>query len=333
MQTILQFIGLFLLLILSFFGANYMLNGDIILSGGISLTLVILMYFLIEFLKKRKVQITKSKFSTGSILGWVLFAVLCIPSGLLIVHSLNVEINAKKDLQGYANNIVTKNQEIINLFQTENKQYISDTYLIARNALDSYVNSSNETVRDSIKTMLATRRFGIENLQEIDKNNFTNSAVALQSALEIRSGNFLDSVSDRSARVIENNAYLVENWSRLRVVTSLQELENMLEKNLNQLNKFLAAENYKTNVFSNPNDASNVVLAVLTDENNQLKIVKANSNLASFSELWRQYTPYGLIIPALIFFFLLILPYMLEKTAGTYVGGVDEPIEGDGYEI
>jgi len=333
MQTILQFIGLFLLLILSFFGANYMLNGDIILSGGISLTLVILMYFLIEFLKKRKVQITKSKFSTGSILGWVLFAVLCIPSGLLIVHALNVEINAKKDLQGYANNIVTKNQEIINLFQTENKQYISDTYLIARNALDSYVNSSNETVRDSIKTMLATRRFGIENLQEIDKNNFTNSAVALQSALEIRTEDMLDSVRVRSATVIENNAYLVENWSRLRVVTSLQELENMLEKNLNQLNKFLVAENYKTNVFSNPNDASNEVLAVLTDENNQLKIVKANSNLASFSELWGQYTPYGLIIPALIFFFLLILPYMLEKTAGTYVQKDDEEIDEGGIEI
>ncbi len=333
MQTILQFIGLFILLILSFFGANYMLNGDIILSGGISLTLVILMYFLIEFLKKRKVQITKSKFSTGSILGWVLFTVLCIPSGLLIVHALNVEINAKKYLQGYANNIVSKNQEVINLFQTENKQYISETYLIARNELESYVNSSNETVRDSIKTLLATSRFGIENLQEIDKTNFTNSAVALQSALEIRSGNLLDSVSDRSARVIENNAYLVENWSRLRVVTSLQELENMLEKNLNQLNKFLVNENYKTNIFSNPNDPSNEVLAVLTDENNQLKIVKANSNLASFSELWGQYKPYWLIIPVFIFFFLLLLPFMLEKTAGTYVGGDDEEIDKGGIEI
>lgn len=332
MQTILQFIGLFLLLILSFFGANYMLNGDIILSGGISLTLVILMYFLIEFLKKRKVQITKSKLSLGSILGWVIFAVLCIPSGLLIVHALNVEINAKKDLQGYANNIVSKNQEVVNLFQTENQQYISDTYLIARNALDSYVNTSNRKVQDSIKVMLSSERFGIENLQQIDKNNFTNSALALQSALEIRSENVLDSVKDRSETVINNNAYLVENWSRLRVVTSLQELENMLEKNLNQLNKFLVNENYKANVFSNPEETSDKVLDAITDETNQLKIVKANTNLASFSELWGQYTPYELVIPALIFFFLLILPYLLEKTAGIYVSK-DDDLEEGGIEI
>lgn len=333
MQTILQFIGLFLLLILSFFGANYMLKGDIILSGGISLILVILMYFLIEFLKKRKVQITKSKLSLGSILGWVIFAVLCIPSGLLILHALNIEINAKKDLQVYANNIVSKNQEVVNLFQTENNKYISETYLIARNALDSYVNTSNAKDKDSIIELLGSERLGIENLEQIDKNNFTNSALALQSALEIRSENVLDSVRDRSERVISNNAYLVENWSRLRVVTSLQELENMLEKNLNQLNKFLVNENYKTNVFSNPNDASNEVLAVITDENNQLKIVKANTNLASFSEMLGQYTPFGLIIPVLIFFFLLILPYMLEKTAGTYVGGPDDEINEGGIEI
>jgi len=59
MQTILQFLGLFLVLILSFFGSNYMLNGDVIVSGSLSLGLVILFYFLLEFLKKRKVQITK----------------------------------------------------------------------------------------------------------------------------------------------------------------------------------------------------------------------------------------------------------------------------------
>ena len=333
MKTILQYIGLLLLLILSFLGANYLLNGDTIISGSISLVLVVLIYFLIEFLKKRKVQITKSKFSIVSILLWGLFVVLCIPIGILITHALNVELNAKKELKSYANTIVTKNQDAINLFQTENKQYIQETYLIARNALDRYVNTSNKKDKDSIEALLGNRRFGINNFQQINRSNFNNSANALQSALEIQSAAVLDSIQDRSKTTIKNNVYLVDKWSRLRLVSAISELESMLDKNINQMNTFLTNENYKSNVFSNPDNPSNEVLSFIESANNQLKANKSNVNLASFSGLWKQYLPYWLLIPVVIFFFLLILPYFLEQTSGKYTKHDDEDIETGGIEI
>jgi hypothetical protein len=333
MKTILQYIGLLLLLILSFLGANYLLSGDTIISGSISLVLVILIYFLIEFLKNRKVQITKSKFSGVSFLLWGLFVVLCIPIGILITHALNVEINAKKELKSYANAIVAKNQDAINLFQTENKQYIQETYLIARNALDRYVNTSNKTEKDSIEALLGDVRFGITEFQQINKSNFSNSANALQSALEIQSAAVLDSIQDRSKTTIKNNVYLVDKWSRLRLVSAISELENMLEKNINQMNAFLTHQNYKPNVFSNPDNPGAEVLSFVESANNQLKVNKSDVNLASFSGLWKQYAPYWLLIPVFIFFFLLILPYVLEQTSGKYTVQDDKDIETGGIEI
>lgn len=332
MQTVLQFIGLFLLLILSFLGGNYMLSGDVIISGSVSVVLVIIMYFLIEFLKKRKVQITKSKFSLGSLFLWIIFTSVCIPIGVFLVHALNVEINAKKDLQSYAKELVIKNQEIVNLFQTENQQYVSETYLYVSNELDRYLHAGSAT-KDSIEELLSEKRYGITDLNSINSSNYLNKAVALQSALEIRSEAVLDSVKDRSESVINDNIYLVDNWSRLRVVTAINELEAMLVKNLNQLNRFLANENYKTDVFANSSSQNDKVLSVSIIEHNQLEIQKSPINLSSFSGLWNYYSPFLLILPALIFFFFLLLPYLLEKTAGSYL--INDETENDegGIEI
>jgi hypothetical protein len=336
MQIILQFIGLFLLLILSFFGGNYLLNGDTIISGTLSLILVISIYFLIEFLKKRKVQITKSSFSATSILLWGIFAVFSVPIAVLILHALNVEMNAKRDLQAYSKAIVAKNQDVINLFQSENQQYIEETYLIAINALDVYVNTTNQAKKDSIKQALGEDRFGISDFSTMNKMNYKNSANALQSALEIRSQAVLDSVQDRSKSVLNSSVYLVDNWSRLRVVGAIAELENMLEKNINQLNRFLVVENFKRDVFTTNSELNSEVLSIQVDDNNRLSITKSTIQLSSLRGLWSAYTPYWLLIPVLIVLFLLLIPYFLEKTAGVYINSdsndTEESDEG-GIEI
>jgi hypothetical protein len=332
MQSILQYTGLLLLLVLSFLGANYLMDGDTIISGTISFLLVILIFFLIEFLKKRKVQITKTKFSIGSLLLWLIFVVLCFPIGILITHALNVELNTKNNLKTYTHDLVSKNQDIINLFQTENKQYIEETYLIARNALDRYVNTSNKKEKDTIEVFLGSARFGITNFQQINKSNFANSANALQSAFENRSAAVLDSVQKRTKIAVKNNVYLVDNWSRLRVLGAIHNIETMMDKNINQLNSFLTNENYKANVFETKENSTEV-LSIVADQNNQLKVIKSNTNLSSFSSLWNQFKPYWLLIPVILFFGLLILPYFLEKTAGKYISNDNNEIETGGIEI
>jgi hypothetical protein len=319
MQTILQFIGLFLLLILSFFGGNYLLRGDTIISGTVSLVLVISIYFLIEFLKKRKVQITKSSYSASSILLWGVFVLLAAPIAVLILHALNVEMNAKRDLQAYAKAIVAKNQDALNLFQSENQQYIEETHLIATNALDVYVNTSNKSMKDSIKNVLEGSPFRFSDFSAINKSNYTTRATQLRDALEMRSEAVFDSVQVRTNSVLNSSVYLVDNWSRMRVVVAIAELEAMLEKNINQLNRFLVDENFKRDVFVANNELKTEVLSIQAGENNELTITKSTIQLSSLRGLWVAYKPYWLLLPVLIFLFLLLIPYFLEKTAGVYI--------------
>lgn len=327
MQIILQFTGLLLLLVLSFFGSNYLLNGDIIISGTISLVLVISIYFLIEFMKKRKVQITKSSISGTSIFLWGIFAIVSVPISVLIIHALNAEINAKVDLQAYTKAIVVKNQDAINLFQSENQQYIEETYLIAINALDLFVNTTNQSKKDSLKEALGESRFGISDFSTINKTNYRNSANALQSALEIRSQAVLDSVQERTKSVLNTNVYLVDNWSRLRVVGAIAELEKMLERNINQLNRFLVDENFKHDVFVTNREKNPEVLSIKLGENNQLSVTKSALQLSSFRGLWNAYKPYWLLFFVSIVLFLLLLPYILEKTAGVYINSVSNDVD------
>lgn len=328
MQIIFQFIGLILLLILSFLGGNYMLSGDIIISGSASVVLVIVMFFLIEYMKKRKIHISKSKFSATSLLLWILFVSICVPIGVLMSHALNVEVNAKKEIQSYAKNIILKNQEVVNLFQTENQQYIAETYLIARNLLDNYVNTTNQKQKDSIKEALENVRFSITNLGQVNRTNYMNNANALQTALEIKSQAILDSIQDRTKSTLKNSFHLINNWSRLRIVSALIDMENMLEKNVIQMNRFLTNENDKPNVF-NKADPSTTILEI-TQENNTIFINKLDVQLSSFTALWVRYNSYWLVLPVLVFFFFLLIPYFLEKTAGIYLESHGEKEDEEG---
>ena len=110
----------------------------------------------------------------------------------------------------------------------------------------------------------------------------------------------------------------------------------MLEKNINQLNRFLVNENYKQDVFVTNSELNSAVLSIQVNENKQLSITKSPIQLSSLGGLWGAYKPYWLLLPVLIFLFLLLIPYFLEKTAGVYINsdsnGPEESDEG-GIEI
>jgi len=337
MHYVLQYLSLFVQLILTFFGANYLLGGDIILAGVASAVLVIASFYLIEMLKKRKVHIAKTRFSIVSFLLWLLFALLCLPIDALVMHALNVELNAKDELQKYANDMASKNVEIIQLFDTENRRYNDDTELFARVALDAYVSTNSRTVKDSIRTLLASEKFGIRDLSQITPANFTNNSIALKAALDTKSQKVRDSVNDRTEASSAANLALVSDWSRLKVVTALAELEDLLDQNTVQLDDFLERVNYKPNVFVNATTNLDGVLH-LSKVEGKLQYTRPDVHIDSIKQLWDHYTPYWLAIPTIFFNFLLALPYFILKSGGNYISKVntkskkDEVDEG-GFEL
>lgn len=337
MHYVLQYLSLTVQLILTFFGANYLLGGDIILAGVASAVLVIASFYLIEMLKKRKVHIAKTRFSIVSFLLWLLFALLCLPIDGLVIHALNVELNAKDELQKYANDMAAKNVEITRLFDTENKRYNEETELIARNALDTYVTTNSRSVKDSIATLLASEKFGIRDLSQVTAANFSNSSIAVRAALDTKSQKVRDSVNDRTEANSAANLALVSDWSRLKVVTAIAELEDLLDQNTVQLDDFLERVNYKPLVFVNAASNTEGILHLSVVEG-KLQYTRPDVHIDSFTKLWNHYTPYWLAIPTLFFNFLLALPYFILKSGGNYISKVNtkskkDEVEEGGFEL
>lgn len=311
LKLVIQFIGLFFLLLLSFFGSNYMLDGDIFISASISIVLAVLMYFLVEELAKRKEEIKKSRFSTVGIVLGLVYLILSIPTAILVVHALNVEINAKPEIQSYANEIRSTNADHIDFFRNRNQQYIQETGLIARNALDTYVHTRDRSAKDSIKSLLATSRFKINDLSNVDRSNFQNESNALVEVLNVKHDLLIDSVQSNTSFIENSQLHLVQNWSRLNVVVALNELEKMRNENLNQLNNSLQ----RTGIDSTFNVAFDYVI----EENNKAMVEEFPVDISSFFNLWNRYVPYWLLIPSLLFTVFLSLPYFLTRTQGVYV--------------
>jgi len=297
-----------------------MLEGDVFISASISIVLAVLMYFLVEELAKRKEEIKKSRFSTVGVVLGLVYLILSIPTAILVVHALNVEINAKPEIQSYANEIRSSNADHIDFFRNRNQQYIQETGLIARNALDTYVHTRDRNAKDSIKSLLATSRFKINDLSNVSRLNFQNESNALVEVLNVKHDLLIDSVKSKSNFVETSQLHLVQNWSRLHVVVALNELENMRNENLTQLSYSLQ----RSGIDSTFNDAFDYVV----EDNNRTIVEEFPVDISSFFNLWNRYKPFLLLIPSLILTIFLSLPYFLTKTQGVYVSKKDKEKKG-----
>ena len=278
-----------------------MLDGDIFISTSISIVLTVLMYFLIEQLTKRKGEIKKSRFSAVGLVLTLFYIILSIPTLFLAIHALNVEIYAKPEIQNYANEIQRSNNEHIKFFSKRNQKQIQEAGLMIQNALEIYVHTESENEKDSIKDLLATPRFKINNLNAINQSNFKKSSNHWIDAQNEKQDRLIDSVRSLTNSVENNHLNLVQNFSRLNVVNSVKELENMRNVNLNQLNDAL--------------------LRTGIDKKNLTKVKDFPVDISSFMNLWNRYTPdcYWLLAPSLLFVIFLSLPYFLTRTEGTYL--------------
>jgi NADH:ubiquinone oxidoreductase subunit 5 (subunit L)/multisubunit Na+/H+ antiporter MnhA subunit len=288
-----------------------MLDGDIFISASISIVLTVLMYFIVEQLTKRKGEIKKSRFSAVGLVLMLFYIILSIPTLFLAIHALNVEIYAKPEIQNYANEIQLSNMNHIEFFREKNEAYILATATIAQNALDTYVHTKSKPKKDSIKELLATPRFKINGLDDINRDNYKKWSNALKKELTKDHQKLIKSVERNTSFVENNHLHLAQNFSRLNVVNSVKELENMRNANLNQLNSALLQAGI--------DGAFKAKFEYVVQENDLTKVQDFPVDISSFSNLWNRYAPYWLLAPSLLFIIFLSLPYFLTRTEGTYL--------------
>lgn len=299
MILILQAIGLLFTLLTSFLGMMYLLRGDIIISGLVAFTLVTFVYFLIEFMMDRKGVLTKKKISTFSIFLWSLFLTLSIPLSLLLIHSLNVEFNAKEETQSSFRMKLESLQDMTFEYDKQVNEYLTNVRTSYRKVAAEFINDrNNQAAKDSLlgKPLLLEQA----HLNRMDNGNYTqmiDSVVGRFIELKFEEPKAMaDSVI---SSFILNRSYVVDNWNRLTVNVAIVELNYLYKQIFDELSRAFKENHHSGKSF-------------------EYAQFDYSTYLDSPKLLWNKYKPYVLILPAFFMMLLLILPYLLTDTPGGY---------------
>jgi len=305
MRTILQFIGLLFTLIVSFLGILYILNGDIFFSSMVAITMVVLVYFLIDQMKERKIVITKNRFSSLSITLWVLYILLAIPLTFLLVHAMTVEILAKKDIQGKANDKVTIAETMISSYDNQVNKYLQGEFqpVLAQNLGQYVLNHSNYTALN----ILQSKPY---NLPESDLNSIRSNEVSqyIDKCVVVMRKNFDKAEIEAKNRIEEFNeryGHVFDNWSRLRLNIAFSELDKLIDENFQSLYAGFKKYNH------------------VQGASFKFKYAKVEPLMNNPRKLWKSYNPVLLIIASILFHILILLPYFLEPLPGHFRKPVD----------
>jgi len=318
MKRLLQLISLVFTLIGTFLGLIYW-KGDeyLIIAISVSLFFTIVFFFIVDMLIKNKENIRKRKFSSLSIFLWFSFLIFSFLSSIIILHGLNVQFNAKSDIQKqtlnklyllegmtseykkivkldcstFANNLDKKLNEFILSGENNNeiyKELNSPPYNINKNQL-SRINGENINRKNKIRN----------NYKNVQERKFNKE---------------IDDVEFKVKKFLKNNMNSIKKWNILDINTIYYQLNIMLTNNKNQLTQ--AFDKYKTN----------------KETNFEYQIPIENIPLNDPIKLWKLYNPHYLFGIIAVFYLLLLSPFLIHGDKTRQYKGITIEPEG-GVEI
>jgi hypothetical protein len=231
--------GLFLLIILSgnYLGLIYITEGNIGVSAILSLGLMVYYYYVIDQLKKNKEVMFKSRFRHPSMILWAVFLVLFGISFLLMSHFINVEYNAKKNIQNEAQTKIAIVSDALNQYNG----YFNQDKIKYKSDLDALMNIyvKNESGKDSARIKLTESPF---NVKIFDLYNLKNSTLdtiknTYFHAYDLKNTNVHDQINKHvdSSNNAMLNAFL--NWSRININDKYGLLNFYVKESINSLNE------------------------------------------------------------------------------------------------
>jgi hypothetical protein len=298
MKNILQGIGIVFTLIASFLGLMYTLKGDVLISSLVSLVIIVIEYFLIEKFIQSKSEITKNKFSTLSIVLWSVYTILAIPISVFLLHALNVEINAKSEIKNVANN---KIQDLTNMSKSYRKNVDKNVSTLSLD-LDNTIRLYSRNSSSSLESKLIDKPFNLSSAQLVSAQNGEIEAIvrSFVTAKTKKLASVADTVEFNNANFINRYSGVFDGWSRLDINYAFYELDDLLKKNYDLFIK---------------NDSAQMSFA---SDRFKFEYKIEDTNMDKPLLLFNEYKPYYLILIVLLFHFLILLPYIIEETSGSY---------------
>jgi len=299
MKNILQGIGIIFTLFASFLGLMYALKGDVIISTIVSLVIIVIEYFLIEKFIQSKSEITKNKFSTLSIILWSIYVLLSIPTSVFLLHALNVEINAKKEIQKSANNKLADLDTMIQLYESAVDRNLTTLSIQLSNKLTRYSQKRSTELENEL--LAAPFKMSISELQSVSETNVAIVSRNLLNAKATKLMAIVDTIKVSNKNFIARYGGVFDNWARLQVNYALYELDYILKKNNSILSTHFSQNcPYPTGTFF-------------------YKQSSEETNISRPIILFLKYKPYYLLIALALFHLLILFPYIIEPVAGVYI--------------
>ncbi len=318
MKRLLQLISLVFILIGTFLGLIYW-KGDeyLIIAITVSLFFAIVFFFIIDMLIKNKENIRRRKLSSLSIFLWFSFLIFSFFSGALIIHGLNVQLNAKAEIQKQTlhkldllENMTIKYNNIVN---NDCAFYLSTL----QKKLNKFILSGDEN-NEIYKELIADPyNMSKKHLSQIDGKNMKKTNKIAEKYEKVKRKKFEKEKKDVDFKVkkfLKNNINTIKKWHILELNTSYYQLNNILTDNNKQLKK--AFEKHKTNPTAKFD----------------YKIPNESIPLNNPIELWKLYSPnylYGILA---VFYLLLLSPYLIHGDKKRKYKGKTIELEG-GVEI
>ncbi len=240
-----QYISLFIILIGLFLGSMYAYDANLFISIPVSFGLVILLYYFIDIMIAAKMDRKRDGVKIGIKMLWALFIVVAIPVNMLILHSLNVEISEKAEIQQAANEKIKALRQLKQEYTSKYETYLRDRKTTLRDDIYQY----GEGLLP-IGDVASKNKVSHEFIESIDHSSLMAAENAIETALiSFERKKFLrqDTVIFGNTNVyLAQKEQIINGWERFAINNALNDLDKHIPETFTKLNSFLNDNAQKT---------------------------------------------------------------------------------------
>lgn len=233
-----QYISLFIILIGLFLGSMYAYDANLFISIPLSFGLVTLLYYFSDIIIAEKMDRKKAGIKIGVKMLWVLFIISAIPVNILILHSLNVELYEKTEIQNIANQKIDLLRQLKTDYTANYEAYLKDKKSTLTTDVYQYeqglltieqIANKHKVTEEFINSLDRTSLIAAENSIETALISYDRKKFLRQDTM----------IFGNTNTYLEQKSQVINGWERFAVNNTLNELDEYLPTTYNKLNVFL----------------------------------------------------------------------------------------------
>jgi hypothetical protein len=244
-----QFVSLFIILVGIFLGSMYIFEANLFLSAIISFGLVAILYYFIDIMIAARMDTKKNGLNLGMKMLWIIFIVTAIPVNLLIMHTFNIEISEKAEIQRIGKAKIETLRKLKVDYRTAYESYLKEK----RGSLISDIDMCHAGL---LSVPDAARKNNVKEdlINNIDQSSLITITSGVDSSyIKFERMKFLredTAIFGNTETYLNRKNDIITGWQRFALNEALSDLDKYLPLTYSKLNQFLESKAGKTLVYN-----------------------------------------------------------------------------------